>query len=278
MSDQKTIDPPTETTQEEPTQEESTNDKSAKKELIEELEKLVGKDALETIPNLDGAEEVIRKSGVGETVSVPGSEYVCQTQVSLPVRPLKVDPHAIWVGYGGKIPRWKKGSTVNFAAFSGGYPTPNNAIFAAYRLNEAAQKWNSYNVGVKFKWVGKLADAAFVLAYGGDQGNTLARAFFPNSNDLNTLFVYKKAFEPGFVNFMTNVFLHELGHVIGLRHEFAASEGGAVKWGASNPLSVMSYKFPPIIQTSDVTDTTSFYNYTGATYGPYRIENVIPDN
>ena len=38
---------------------------------------------------------------------------------------------------------------------------------AAYRLNEAVGYWNATKFGVTFKWVKKLADAEFVLAYGG---------------------------------------------------------------------------------------------------------------
>ncbi len=54
-----------------------------------------------------------------------------------------------------------------------------------------------------------------------DGGDTLARAFFPNAEDLNTVFVYKRAFDPDTVNYQSNIFAHEVGHIIGLRHEFA---------------------------------------------------------
>lgn len=50
---------------------------------------------------------------------------------------------------------------------------------------------------------------------------------------------------------MKNVFLHELGHVLELRHEFSLDaerfEGaGAVRVFSTNNESVMSYKFPPM--------------------------------
>lgn len=104
---------------------------------------------------------------------------------------------SILVGLFAEIPRWKYGSTINFAAYAGGYPQPADAQFAALRLWEAAQQWNSYDLGVnsydlgvKFALVGKLEDAAFVLEYGGAKGSVLASACFPNSQPLNTLFVY----------------------------------------------------------------------------------------
>ncbi|KXJ84806.1 hypothetical protein Micbo1qcDRAFT_169931, partial [Microdochium bolleyi] len=70
---------------------------------------------------------------------------------------------------------------------------------------------------------------------------------------------------------MTNVFLHELGHILGLRHEFADLEGGAIQWGSRNPYSVMSYNFPPQIQPSDEKDTRSFYDFPGQRVGGYQV-------
>lgn len=171
---------------------------------------------------------------------------------------------SILVGLFTEIPRWKYGSIINFAAYAGGYPQPADAQFAALHLWEAAQQWNSYDLGVKFAWVGKLEDAAFVLEYGGNKGSVLASAFFPNSQPLNTLSVYQLALSTEhYRGMLKNILLHELGHTLGLRHEFALDpdrwEGGAVVYGSKNPNSVMSYNFPPQVQQSDITDTKNFY-------------------
>ena len=194
---------------------------------------------------------------------------------------------------------------------------------AAYRLNEAAQQWNSVELGVKFKWVDKLEDAEFVLAYGGgmtstseiqlvspthaipdlavvscqcsvdsnlhrilnlvrlgaDDGGTLARAFFPNTKDLNTVFVYKRAYDRDTVNFQANIFAHELGHVLGFRHEFAPQEGGAVLFGPQNPNSVMAYTFPPSIQPSDVASARLLYQaLDGSKIEGFPVDRIEPDN
>jgi len=212
------------------------------------------------------------------TLAVSESKYSCLTQITTPFQASASDPLAIWIGAGGTIPRWKKGQVVQFAALANGYPSTSHAVFAAYKLNEAAIQWNSLEVGVTFKWVSNIQDAAFVLAYGGDQGGTLARAFFPNGQDLSTLFVYQRAFEPSRSPYMTNVFLHELGHVLGLRHEFAALEGGAVPFGVANDRSVMSYSWPPNIRDSDEASTKAFYDFVDPTFNGLRIINWIPDN
>jgi hypothetical protein len=172
---------------------------------------------------------------------------------------------SILVGLFREFPRWKPGSTINFAAYADGYPEPEDAEFAALRLWEAAEEWNKHKLGVKFEWVGKLDEATFVLQYGGDNGTVLASAFFPNSQPVNTLFVYKLALQSTekYRGMLKNIFLHELGHVLGLRHEFALDpdrfEGGAVVYGSRNEDSVMSYKFPPKLQESDITDVKSYY-------------------
>ncbi|KAL6801226.1 hypothetical protein GGI42DRAFT_354261 [Trichoderma sp. SZMC 28013] len=211
-------------------------------------------------------------------LAVPQSKYRCITEKKLPIKPSqKSDPFSLWIGYDGDIPRWKKGQVVQFAALAEDYPTLDQATFAAYKLNLAAREWNDLNIGATFQWVTDIEDACFVLTYGGDGGGTLAEAFFPNDKDLNALFVYKLAFDERYLPYQSNIFLHELGHVLGLRHEFAAREGGGVKFGPANQNSVMNYRFPPTIQESDTVSATAFYNLKS----PYKGLNIIdwyPDN
>jgi hypothetical protein len=203
--------------------------------------------------------------------------YNCMTE--------RFDPSSvasILVGLFTEIPRWRPGSTVNFAAYAGGYPQPGDAEFAALRLWEAAQQWNSYDLGVTFAWVGKLEDATFVLEYGGKKGTVLASAFFPNSLPLNTMFVYELALssKDKYRGMLKNIFLHELGHTLGLRHEFALDperyEGGAVVYGSKNYRSVMAYEFPPQVQPSDVTDIKRFYELKTLGIKQLTIQDYIP--
>jgi len=215
--------------------------------------------------------------------AAPSNEttYTCVTQRDPP----RSSPAAIMVGLFQQIPRWKYNSVINFATYSTGYPAPGDAIYAANALIQAAEVWNNARIGVTFKWVSKLEDAAFVLAYGGPLGGVLASAFFPSDKPLETLYVYQHGFDKTervsprgkFSNYsiMKNVFLHELGHVLGLRHEFAMDpdkyEGGAIVIGTKNIDSVMAYVFPPEIQQSDVEDTRRFYKHP-------LIVDYTPDN
>ena len=127
------------------------------------------------------------------------------------------------------------------------------------------------------KYVVNAPSVKCVLAT--DADGTLARAFFPNTEDLNTVFVYKKAFDSDTVRYQANIFAHELGHAIGLRHEFAPEEGDYVLFGPRNPNSVMSYKFPPTIQASDIVKVKLLYKLDeGSKIENCPVNRVEPDN
>ncbi|GFF57252.1 hypothetical protein IFM51744_10241 [Aspergillus udagawae] len=241
-----------------------------------ELNGAVGPEALKTLDpvSVDASQLENLKPTPSTSASVP-TKYTCSTQKPLPTT-FQGSAHtaALQVGDGKIIPRWKTGpnKTVNFAAFANGYPKPELALIAAQALKEAADEWNTLNLGVQFKWVAKLEDAAFALSFAGDQGGVLAEAFFPNEADLNVLNVYNGAFRPGTVQYLKNIFLHELGHVLGLRHEFApeledTGDNYTVQIGPRNPLSVMGYEFPPQIQPSDVENAKVFYKFPGKSLG-----------
>jgi hypothetical protein len=208
---------------------------------------------------------------------VPQSgSYMCVTQSPIT---------SINIGLGNLIPRWKPGETgpvvVKWAALKTGYPSEAHARYATYSLAQAANEWNRKEVGVAFEWVTKIEDAAFVLEYGGQKGTVLAEAFFPNKDPLSSLFVYKGSFAEATLPYLRNIFLHELGHVLGLRHEFALEKEklwAAVRFGRVNPASVMSYNFPPNIHQFDVEDTKKFYEYKDKEIKGKKIADWEPDN
>ncbi len=204
----------------------------------------------------------------------------------------------------GSIRLWESGSTINWIARSDGYPSDQHAMHAAVAMARAAQQWNEAMDGrVRFQYVTNFDDAAFQLEYGGDRGLVLASAFFPDQwqNALNTVFVYQLQFNPLQRATMYNTMLHELGHVLGLRHEHSHSgippftpaedtRGGyqSILYGEHNPRSVMAYYQGQTIQDSDVESIRLAYDdlaqgtvITGQ--GRFNlvkktIERVVPNN
>jgi hypothetical protein len=229
-------------------------------------------------PEFAHAPPGMSKADEAASLIVPQSgSYTCVTQGP---------PTSIVVGLVDEIPRWKPRKdgqpvVVNWAALKAGYPSEAHARYATYSLAQATNEWNSHKVGVTFQWVTKIEDAAFVLEYGGYKGTVLASAFFPNKDPLSSLFVYKGSFTETALPYLRNIFLHELGHVLGLRHEFALEKEtlwAAVRFGRVNPSSVMSYNFPPNIQPSDVDDTRDFNRYKEDQIGGRMIADYEPDN
>jgi len=192
--------------------------------------------------------------------STVNMDYNCITQPNI--------SSSIYVGWNGEIGLWDKDSIIHFCIRKNEFPTQQDVLFSTQALINATNSWNSKNIGVKFQFTTDINAATFMLTYGGDKGNVLASAFFPNSPIPNALFVYKLAFQPQYKNNQSNIFQHELGHVIGLRHEFAPQEGvKSTLFGPLNPQSVMSYIFPPNIQQSDVDSTKLLYTKDGSIGG-----------
>ena len=80
---------------------------------------------------------------------------------------------------------------------------------------------------------------------------------------------------------MANILCHEIGHILGLRHEFAATKEKepSVLWGLANPESVMNYFHHPLemaVQESDVMLVNDFYFYFGETLERLPIDKIRP--
>ena len=88
-----------------------------------------------------------------QEVSIPAEDVPsCVSQLPLAANKDPMSPEMV-IGLLTEIPRWVRGSVINFAAYSGGFPKPEDAVYAAQQLNRAALFWNSKNVGVTFRWV-----------------------------------------------------------------------------------------------------------------------------
>lgn len=250
---------------------------STKEILLQATAQELGPEALDTV----------ELSSIPKAPSAPGKLMptvpTCITQDPIPQN-LRHDPAAIMVGMKNNVPRWKLGSVVKWSAWQMGYDSPGDANYAAAHCYLAAQKWNEADVGVTFEYTPLAKDANFVLSYGGLRAGVLASAYFPNDNDMNFVYVYEDVFGPEWKPYIWKVLTHELGHVLGLRHEFAMDpdpnkfEGNAVRIGKPNELSVMNYRpEPPEIQPSDITETREFYQMpAGKMLGRTPIVDFVP--
>ncbi|KAI9670129.1 MAG: hypothetical protein M1817_004466 [Caeruleum heppii] len=240
----------------------------------EEKDKRIG----QLLAEVDASAYKIADVPEGWDVSVPDESPAptgplvppnCNTELSVPVNVHKhPNPLALQVGNNGEVPRWKPGSVIKWNYFTDGWQVsllpPRSMEFAADASNlgrEAPLKAKHYNAA---------------------RTRLIAEAFFPNKNDLNYINVYSEGITSSWFTKLRSVFLHELGHVLGLRHEFAMDpgtmyEGGSVQFGPRDPYSVMNYRDePPVITQKDIDGAKAFYGYTGAHIGSMPVKDYIP--
>jgi hypothetical protein len=169
------------------------------------------------------------------------------------------DRFRIFVGFNNECPRYTPGSVIKYISYFQGWPGGQGQMISDTTW-AAASVWNSQNLGVTFQWTTNPAEATFEVVYGGANPGFVAMAFFPNGQKGNKLYVYEASFTPQGLNRMQNSLEHELGHIMGLRHEFADTETpAAVLVGPRNDLSIMSYAANRSIQSTDIKWTRYFY-------------------
>lgn len=243
------------------------------------------------------------KNTLAADMSKPTESYACQTQDGrLPTFGaasasfFTTDPKdndSLVIGIGPIIPRWDVNREPNrkllYFVQKETFPTGDTAQVAASSFQAAADEWNSLGLGVTITSTNDPALANFDLVYQtSDPGDgTLAMAFFPNEVNQDVV-VYERSFSSqANRSILKNIFMHELGHVLGLRHEFAitgdadkglAPEGdGAVQFLGKNLKSIMSYEFPPTMRPSDREGTKAFYKLaTGVLVNGSPVTDYVP--
>ncbi|KAI0384379.1 hypothetical protein F5Y04DRAFT_248225 [Hypomontagnella monticulosa] len=183
------------------------------------------------------------------------------------------------------IYRWKPGSSITFNVDLESFANSTEAAYAAASLEKATSEWNKGDIGVRFERTADNMPSVFRLTYSECQTIQLATSFFPGDPpDQRLLRIHSQCFDERHHDHMVNVFCYELGHVLGLRHEFAMTCPGELTHpsrlvGNLNPFSVMNY-FNDLgmmrIQETDYNGVRQLYQPERRELGGCTIVDVEP--
>lgn len=200
-----------------------------------------------------------------------GPRYKCATQT-----------HGcadVRIGYYDQILRWRRGSELSYVVCIESFPSPLSFLVED-AMKKAIGMWQG--IAVNFKQVGRDDPATFAVKYDSRsvKKNFYARAFFPDTEPAE-LFVYEPSLTKA--DFMANILAHEIGHILGLRHEFAHEReqyNPSVLLGSEDAHSVMNYyKHPQEHQVSeqDLEGLKKLYAIDQAEYEGLSIIDIDPE-
>jgi hypothetical protein len=133
---------------------------------------------------------------------------------------------------------------------AGSFPSSAAARTARDNFRKAADEWEAVcpECGISFAEAAQ-SDATFVVAYANVAGGPIARAFFPSSPvDDRQVLIFPGYFDQAMGFDPVGVLRHEIGHILGYRHEHIRNIPGCYTEGSSykpltpyTPNSVMHY-------------------------------------
>lgn len=170
---------------------------------------------------------------------------------------LEVSHGLVAMTHNGKVVRWAPGTVISYRVVRASFPSPQQYQMVVDNLQAATEAWER-TCGVNFQHNAQL-DAAegtgpngcIFSAYLFEAGGTvIASSFFPTDPpERRHLLVDPSYFTTGFDK--VGVFRHELGHILGFRHEHIRNEAPPVcpnepMWDTQvlsqyDPHSVMHY-------------------------------------
>ncbi|OAL45399.1 zincin [Pyrenochaeta sp. DS3sAY3a] len=214
----------------------------------------------------------ITQKGCNPTYNIPEDEDSQDEDADHPYR----GPEIV-VGYEAEIPRWIANTTnptqLLYFVLPTDFPTPEDKKYTAVAFADAAKQWNNIGLGVNIAPAPDKASAHFFVRYyksapGDKDQNNLAVAFFPHN--VTDVWVYPASLnDPFWKACLMNTFLHEIGHIMGLRHEFALDlkadgkpeeKEAAQRYESVDATSVMSYEAINYLRDTDIKDVKKFYS------------------
>lgn len=167
----------------------------------------------------------------------------------------------------GFIPLWEEGVTLRYRfnkrSIQRYFEDPESAKAEILQLfGEALAAWGDA-APVKFSHDENLPDFEIVMIQSADcdaSGCVLASAFFPDAGR-HRFNIYPTMFEQTRKK-QVETFVHEIGHIFGLRHFFAnisETQWDSRLFGEDNPFSIMNYGHESVLTEADKTDLRKLY-------------------
>ncbi|KAI0478311.1 hypothetical protein F4859DRAFT_513893 [Xylaria cf. heliscus] len=203
--------------------------------------------------------------------------------------------HCLTQGYAGRgsahlrlhrgrnkvIGRWSLGSEIKYSidydSFLAKGRSKDDATYALRCLQTALEVWNCLNIGVSFEFVEpKASSIVFQLKYMPEPWGVpldvryeiQAMSFFPvevlEGRPPREVYVFDAAFDAPVRSYMTRTFLHEVAHILGGRHEDAATtekDDPSVQLGSPNDLSVLATNRHPSLISLHWQDIRWFHDF-----------------
>lgn len=212
------------------------------------------------------SEEALRVQ-VDPQKHVYGAGFVCKTEKRGYPTPDNRSPSQIRVDISqGIVPLWEQGTTLRWRFNESSmlvFDDPNAAKAGIEALfSDAIAAWGD-SCPVRFLRQSDQADFEFVMLPTPDcdaTGCVLAQSFFPNSGQ-NSVLLYPTLFDQSQQE-RVETFIHEFGHVFGLRHWFAnisETDSPSELFGQDSQFSIMNYGADSFLTDVDKSDLKELY-------------------